>query len=445
MKLKNLLVPFSILLMSCFVSLHIVAQQKKLNVKLIAVDSGWAANSVNTTVFRKNSLASHGDTQFIAFYNQQQYVVLGKRKLGSNKWILKQTQYKGNTADAHNVISLAIDGKGYLHLSWDHHNDPIRYCKSVSPGSLELTDKMPMTNQIEQLVSYPEFYNLPNGDLLFFFRNGESGQGNLVINYYNSNTGVWKQLQSNLVDGEGQRNAYWQACVDKKGAIHISWVWRETGDVASNHDLCYARSLDGGISWEKSSGEKYTLPITKATAEYTAVIPQNSELINQTSMTADESGHPYIATYYRDSGTMVPQYHVVFFDGKRWVINNTGFRKTAFSLKGVGTKRIPIARPQILTWQKNKNLSVALVFRDEERGSKVSLAICNDLKKGGWQLEDLTQESVGSWEPSYDTELWKHKKILNLFVQHTEQIDGEGRADMPPQMVQVLWWNPVNN
>src|SRR5690349_377734 len=114
-------------------------------IKTIDVDSGWAANSVNTTPFRKNSLVSNGDTQFIAFYNQQQYVVLGKRKHGTGKWILKQTPYKGNASDAHNSISIIIDGDGYLHMAWDHHNNPLNYCHTISPGSLELTPRQSMT------------------------------------------------------------------------------------------------------------------------------------------------------------------------------------------------------------------------------------------------------------------------------------------------------------
>ena len=102
------------------------------------------------------------------------------------------------------------------------------------------------------------------------------------------------QLSDNLIDGEGKRNAYWQACVDDKNIIHISWVWRESPDVASNHDLCYARSKDGGVTWENSRGKKYQLPINATTAEYAWHIPQNSELINQTSMSADKSGNPII-------------------------------------------------------------------------------------------------------------------------------------------------------
>jgi hypothetical protein len=264
--------------------------------RLIDVDLGWANNSVNTVVFRKNSLVSFKDTQFIAYYNSDRHVVVGKRKIGTNKWLLKQTPYIGNTNDAHNTISIMVDGQGYLHMAWDHHNHPLRYCRSISPGSLELTEKMAMTGETEQKVSYPEFHKLPNGNLLFFYRDGGSGQGNLVINRYDVRSKKWERLHSNLIDGEGQRNAYWQAFVDSKGTIHISWVWRESPDVASNHDMGYARSTDGGKTWMKSTGQKYQLPIIAPSAEYACKIPQKSELINQTSMFADASGRVYIAT-----------------------------------------------------------------------------------------------------------------------------------------------------
>ncbi len=406
------------------------------------VGEGWANNSVNTIIFRKNSLVTHQDTQFIAFYNQNRKVMLGKRKLGAADWDLVETNLQGNAADAHNAISIMVDGDGYLHISWDHHNHSLRYVRSVRPGSLQLTEKMPMTGSDEKSVSYPEFYRTPDGNLLFFYRNGASGQGNLVINKYNTATKTWQRLHSNLISGEGQRNAYWQAFLDHKGTIHVSWVWRESPDVASNHDLGYARSSDGGLTWEKSTGEKYQLPITLATAEYAFRIPQNSELINQTSMSADKRGNPFIATYWREKGTAVPQYHVVYHTGKSWRALNLNFRKTPFSLSGGGTKRIPISRPQIMVDIAKSKPRALLIFRDEERGAKVSAANIDNLKKNKWRVRDLTESSVGSWEPSFDTELWKISGVLNLFVQEVQQVDGEGKANLPPQMVKVLEWKP---
>jgi hypothetical protein len=440
--LKQTIRPYFVFLF-LYASLAGIKLQAQENVQIIPVDSGWAANSVNAVVFRKNSIASDKNWQYIAFYNANKHLVLGKRKTGAAKFEIVTTSLKGNASDAHNAISIMVDGDGYLHVSWDHHNNALNYAKSIYPGSLQLTEKMPMTGLHEDKVSYPEFYYMPSGDLLFFYRDGGSGQGNLVLNVYSKKNKQWRQLHSNLVDGEGKRNAYWQACTDSRGSIHLSWVWRESPDVASNHDLCYARSDDGGLTWLKSTGEKYNLPLSATTAEYACFIPPNSELINQTSMVADANGNPFIATYWRSENDSIPQYRVVFKQNGQWQNNSLGFRKTGFSLSGQGTKKIPVSRPQIITWQAGNKQHAALIFRDTERGQKISAAITNDLASNNWTIKDLTRTSVGSWEPSFDTELWKRKKTLHLFMQKVEQVDGEGIAIIPPAMVNVLQWDPT--
>ncbi|WP_235531845.1 BNR repeat-containing protein [Pelomonas sp. Root1237] len=412
------------------------------DVRVVDVGEGWARNSVNAVVFRKNSLVTHGDMQYIAFYDPQARVVLGKRRLGSGAWELKATPYQGNALDAHNSISIMVDGAGYLHLAWDHHNSALRYARSLRPGALEMTAEMPMTGQDEASVSYPEFHRQPDGNLLFFYRDGGSGRGNLVLNRYEVATQKWTRLHANLISGEGKRNAYWQAFLDHRGTLHLSWVWRESPDVASNHDLAYARSRDGGRSWETSDGRPCALPITLSSAEVAAHIPQNSELINQTSMSADQDGNPYIASYWRRAGRTVPQYQVVYRRGGAWRELELDFRRTPFSLSGVGTKAIPVSRPQIMVGLGGGEPKALLVFRDEERGSKVSVARIEDFSSGRWIVHDLTADSAGAWEPSFDTELWRERGKLNLFLQTVQQVDGEGTADVPTSKVRVLQWRP---
>ena len=402
--------------------------------QLVRVGEGYSSTSVNTTVFRNSPLVTDGDTQYISYYDPEGYLVLGKRKLNETAWTLQRSQYKGNVADAHNVISMAMDGEGYLHVSFDHHGHPLNYCRSVAPGSLELGPKVAMTGTDEQDVTYPEFYKMPDGGLIFVYRSGASGRGNLIMNRYDLDTHKWERVQDILIDGEGQRNAYWQLYVDEKGTIHLSWVWRETWLVETNHDLCYASSPDGGKTWYKSTGEPYTLPIREDNAEYAWRIPQNSELINQTSMCTDADGHPYIVTYWREADSDVPQYRVVWNDGKQWRMRPVMERKLAFSLKGGGTKMIPIARPRIAV-DGNK---AYFVFRDAERGSKVSMAYTDDLRQGEWKVKDLTGFPVEAWEPSLDTELWKQQTRLHLFVQTTYQGDGEKTVDKAPTPVYVL-------
>ena len=402
--------------------------------RLVEVGKGYSQTSVNTTVFRNNSLVTQGDEQYISYYDAEGFLVLGKRKLDSEQWTLHRTKYKGNVKDAHNVISMMLDGDGYIHIAFDHHGNKLNYCRSLTPHSLELGDKVPMTGSDEEDVTYPEFYSLTGGELLFAYRSGASGRGNLVMNRYSTKDRKWNRIQNILIDGENKRNAYWQLYVDELGTIHLSWVWRETWLVETNHDLCYARSTDNGVTWEKSTGEKYNLPIRQDNAEYACRIPQNSELINQTSMSADANGNPYIASYWRSQDSDVPQFRIVWNDGKKWHNRQVSDRKTSFSLKGGGTKMIPISRPRIVV----QNNEIFYVFRDAERGSKVSLAHVADVADGVWTVSDLTTFPVDAWEPSHDTELWKQRKRLHLFVQHTKQGDGERTVEFEPQPVYVL-------
>jgi rhamnogalacturonyl hydrolase YesR len=204
--------------------------------------------------------------------------------------------------------------------------------------------------------------------------------------------------------------------------------------------MCYARSADGGKTWTNSKGVPYSLPVTAKTAEIASPITQNSELINQTSMTADSDGNPYIATYYRAAGSDAPQFHVIYTDsGGQWKDISTGFRKTPFSLKGAGTKKIPISRPLLVCSSGNGSAKQwYLIFRDEERGSRVSMAVCSDLQENKWTVSDLTDYSVGDWEPTFDTELWKNKNALHLFVQKTLQNDGERNSELEAQPITVL-------
>lgn len=398
----------------------------------------WAQNTVNGVVFRKNSVVTHQQNQYAAWYNAEGTVMLAKRKIGSTNWTVKPTQHKGNTNDAHRSISIMVDGDDYIHLSWDHHGNKINYCKSVYPGSLEVSDKIWMTGYGEHNVTYPEFHKMPNGDLIFFYRLGASGRGDLVLNHYHLKEQVWTRVHNVLIDGEGERNAYWQACVDLQGSIHLSWVWREEGDVASNHDMCYAKSSDFGKTWQKSTGEKLVIPVSLDNAEYAAHIPQKSDLINQTSMFADTEGNPFIATYFTPKGDITPQYHIIYKTSNKWITQQIGQRKKPFSLSGGGTKKLDLSRPQILVAEINNQKKAFLLFRDVERGNKVSMSVSTDPELKIWETSDFTDFSVGDWEPSYDTELWKTQNKLHLYVQKMGQGDGEQLEKMEPQPVYIL-------
>ena len=51
-------------------------------------------------------------------------------------------------------------------------------------------------------------------------------------------------------------------------------------------------STDGGVNWTDSTGKPLVLPITDATCEVAVQLPEKSDLINQTTLAADDKGHP---------------------------------------------------------------------------------------------------------------------------------------------------------
>ena len=402
---------------------------------------GWAGSSVNMLANQSSTLVTAGEFQYAAFYAADTHLVVARRVLNSDQWEIRKSSYTGNVADAHNTVSIAVDGEGYLHVAWDHHANPLNYCRSVTPGSLELGPKMPMTGRFEKSVTYPLFFKHPDGGLLFLYRDGRSGKGNVVLNRYDLKTHQWRQVQENLIDGEGARSAYLAATLDPQGALHLAWNWRDTPDVSTNHDLCYAKSTDGGETWVTTGGAALKLPITAASAEYALRIPQLSTMMNPPSLTTDAVGNPVIVNYWAPAGTSVPQFHLVRYDGKQWSVSPVTQRTQSFALAGTSTKRPPLSRAAVFAGRKE----AGFIYRDDERHGRVILSVCDDLDHPVWHETELTAESVDAWEPSLDTAQWKQFHQIHLLVQKVQQLDGNDRKPgvAAPSPVSVLIWNPA--
>ena len=429
---KFLLILFTVFIVSC-------NQQKKAEVtsSLSIVGEGWASNSVNATIFRKNSVVSTANYQFVSYYDSTAHVVVARKAKNSDKWEVKQTQLKGNIWDAHNIISMMADGDGFIHLAYDHHNNPLHYAVSTTPEGLEFeTSAMLGTN--ENRVTYPEFYQFSTGDLLFAYRDGGSGNGNLVLNKYNLQSKTWERIQSNMIDGEGQRNAYWQLYLDANDNMFISWVWRENPNVASNHDMCFAVSNDQGKTWHRSDNSTYELPITLANAEVVHAIPQHSNLMNQTAMTADEDGNAYIVTYFKEHKDSCTQFYVIYQENDAWKVSQATNRTLDFELGGVGSKSVPISRPQIIAGEIDGEKTLGIVYRDEEFNNNIVFSYWQPKVSNTWTQKVVSPYPVERYEPSFDSEKWKVEKQLDLYFQRVGQGQNEGLSTMAAQEVGVL-------
>jgi rhamnogalacturonyl hydrolase YesR len=415
--------------------------------RVIPLDaSAWAGSSVNVVAGNRQPVVTDSVHQYAGYYDADGTLVLARRRLGEDVWERLRTSHRGDVANAHNSVSLGVDGAGHLHVAWNHHNVPLNYARGLAPGGLELGPPQAMVGRDESRVTYPQFLRLPDGELLFHYRQGGSGDGYSVLNRFVPSTGAWERVVDRLLDGEGRRSAYWDLVLDGRGTLHLAWNWRETPDVATNQDLCYARSSDGGRTWTRSDGTPLSLPLTAANAEIAWAIPQRSNLMNPPAVGADGRGRPFIASYWSPAPGATPRYHLVFHDGTTWRQVPGPEAGRPFSLGGHGTRRPPLSRAALLVEPSRWGLHVHLVYRDDARGGRI-VAASHRLSDAEprWTERFLSPEGMGAWEPVFDPGLWERMRQAHFLVQHVSQLDGNdatGDRWQEPTPLSLLVWYP---
>jgi hypothetical protein len=292
----------------------------------IAVDKVWAGHPVGFC------LLTEGNRQYIAYYNSDRNMVVGQRKLDEDKFSLHKMpvtsrETSGGTStvlgwDSHNFVTLGIDKEGYIHLSGNMHVNPLTYFKSTKPGDIStLVQVMEMTGANEKRCTYPHFMTTAKGELLFHYRDGSSGDGNEIYNIYSCETKKWTRLlDTPLTDGQGLMNAYQsQPVLLSDNWYHMYWVWRDTPDCSTNHDLSYMKSPDLR-NWFNAFGEPIKLPATlDIKSLIVAPVPAKGGIINLAArLCLDENKKPVFIYHKYDSKGNI-QLYAARITGKEWI------------------------------------------------------------------------------------------------------------------------------
>ncbi len=256
-------------------------------------------------------LLTHRDRQFVAFYDDERRITVGSRLLGHSHWAFfqpggfwideKQRYSHVTEYDSHNYLMLAVDKDEYLHISGNMHVDPLIYFRSELPLDIfSLRCVKNMVGDRENRTTYPLFFKDHQGNLLFRYRDGMSGNGDDLYNIYDTQTRVWKRLlDTPLLNGENARNGYARLpTAGPDGFWHMIWMWRDTPHCETNNNLSYARSRDL-VHWERFNGQPIELPITLSRGEIVDGAQSNEGLINMSQeLGFDNQGRPVI-TYHR--------------------------------------------------------------------------------------------------------------------------------------------------
>jgi hypothetical protein len=301
--------------------------------------------AINGISFQKDSiLLTFGGYQYTAWYdttNTTQMVWLGRRTVTNTSVGLWEKFNTGSeflngdeTAwDAHDVVCIGIcPADGTLHMAWDHHNNTLRYRRSVvglcttnkaawGAGALNAEQNwLVASGQTELDVTYPQFTITPAGGLIFNRRMGVSGNGDQYFQFYNPVTGAWSPKVQFInrsgtyvgTDPFGTTRTCTERCAyingldfDTNGRIHVTWTWRESVSQYGNRDICYAYSPDMGTNWFNNAGTLIAntslgQTITQGSTGITVMpLDMRQLLINQQAQCVDKSGRVHVLMLHR--------------------------------------------------------------------------------------------------------------------------------------------------
>ncbi|WP_123535153.1 BNR repeat-containing protein [Halosimplex salinum] len=282
----------------------------------VTVDDVWAGHPVGF------DLSTDDGRQFVAYYDAERRLTVAQRDLGAShrdpesQWTRTRLDERVGW-DSHNDVVLAVDDAGHVHVSGNMHVDPLVYFRSADPLDATTLRRVDgLVGRDEDAVTYPTFLSGPDGDLVFGYRDGGSGDGRRLLNGYDPETETWRRLLDEpLLDGRGEMNAYPTGPTrGLDGDYHLAWVWRNTPDAATNHDLSYARSPNL-VDWERADGTALDLPITADDGAVVDPVPPGEGLLNSNvALGFDADGRP-VLSYHRFGDEGHTQVYAARLDG----------------------------------------------------------------------------------------------------------------------------------
>lgn len=363
----------------------------------------------NGRAFINDNLWTHGDLQFAVWVDPGGNPIVGRRPAGEGNW---QTSNLGDLAgnplgaptrpDEHNVYAIAVDAAGHIHVAGNMHGSPLRYVRSTGPLGTEW-ERGEMVGSEEDSVSYPAFVQAPGGDLLFFYRDGQAGEGDVILNRLDAASGAWRRVAT-LIDGRssGESPYLQRVAVDSvRGVVHVMFLWRSGAEAAGNRDASYLRSDDGGTTWRGSKGLPVALPVTHETPDVVAPTTRDAPLLlNQGGLAVDPEGHPHALFRVQRArrGSRSGVLHV-WWDGTSWRSEH---------LSGLGD-----GRPAVVGNGRDPLLALWSESRSRDRSDLVVARLAGEHLSGRRSLARLAS---GDWEPTFDATALAGTSQLRVLV-----------------------------
>ena len=398
--------------------------------------------NVNGRTYQRSPVSTFKGYQYATYYDGNRNVSLGRRKLPSGSWsVIRFTDYTITNHDSHNITALGIcAGDGTIHLAFDHHKDPLNYRVSsvgvaTNPDAVDwstslfggITDQLGSVGRLTD-VTYPSFFQAPNGNLMLFYRFGGSGSGDGMIYEYDGSSSDWSSGMGKFISRSGtyngavssnstSRNPYINGISYGGDRLHASWGWRESsGGSQFNHDLNYAYSDDDGRTWRNSGGAQIgttgssSISINSS-GLIVAPIPQNIGLSNQYTHYAYPDGSCHVVVAHKEGGTGPVRYH------HYWRNAAGTWSSEVLPLSG--------SRPK-LVGDENRELFLVYVSGNTLRVAKGT----PNASETAWSWSSIhsqTDRSEGG-EGQIDVARWETDRVLSVYGQEDPPSNGSSTA-----------------
>lgn len=383
-----------------------------------------SANNVancNSLPFTQDPLATDGDRQYAVWIaGAARTPLLAWRDLPGGAWTepldlgaFPDSPFAAPAKlDPHHSYALGVDGSSRVHVAGNSHNESLRYARSAA-GDATRWEAAEMIGADEERATYPAFVSLVDRTLLFFYRDGRAGHGDVYLNRLAAGGERWERVGM-LVSGGGRDESPYlnHVAVGSAGVVHVSGCFRGRGGAAANRDVWHAVSDDGGTTWRSASGESLALPLTHETAPIVVPTPPHgSGLVNQMGMGIDADGRPHVSYFHYDEAGAT-QVALASWDGERWRSRDLA-RLTHRMETETPILDASVARPQIAC---TADGVVWAVFRaaHDGRGGRVSCIRCTP----GLPLREfpLYDGDLGAWEPTLDSRALRERDELHLLL-----------------------------
>ena len=370
-------------------------------------------------------LLTRDGRQYVAYYDNDRFLTLAQRELGSSEWKYHQFPVQmGWQTGAHAKLSLAIDRQGYIHITCYRRGllqeppmppRPIYY-RSLAPHSINEFEQLYMVSEDER-TDYPTFITV-DGTVYFSFRDGGSGQGDQHFYRYDDESRQWSRvLNTPLIDGQGERSAYIYGgglpLPGPDGRWHLLWVWRETPDHATNNSLSYARTVGRDLTqWESAAGVPVTPPFTIENKELLVDgAPPGGGLSNPLNSLHWDSQNRTVISYHRFDENGASQIYNARFEGDEWMVvpatrwdfvwgdaySGTGALNIFGNIRMSAVK--PAGNGELTQFVWNRDVEEAIVVLDEETLQPVGMESPQPI---AWRQKLSVPESDFQIEPIPD-------------------------------------------